>query len=81
MSFPKRDPTVYDRIHHVETELKALTADVLGDEKARKMLIEVSQHAINSSELGPEGIWRILMQVFKHKASLSFFDLGYRSAL
>ena len=75
MSSSKRDPTVYDRIQSIEIELKALVADALQDEKARKMLIGVSQHTINTLETGPDAIWRIVLQVFNHKAKSSPSDL------
>ena len=81
MSSSKSNPTIYDRIHHVETELKALSADAIQDGKARKMLIGVSQHTINTLELGPDAIWRIFMQVFNHIVTLPPSDLGYKLAL
>ena len=75
MSSSKSDLTVYDRIQHVETELRTLANDVLQDEKARKMLMGVSQQAINTLELGPDAIWRILMQVCQYKSKLPLSSL------
>lgn len=55
--------TVDDRIAAVEKELRSLTVAVRENEQARKSLMAVSQRAVNDLELGPDAIWRLIMQV------------------
>ena len=63
MTIQEDHPTVYERISVVEKELQSLATQVQDDDQARKLLLAVSQQAVNASEPGPDAIWRILMQV------------------
>ena len=55
--------TIYDRINALEKELQSLTAEARGTEKSRKLLMAVSQQAVNALESGGDAIWRLLFHV------------------
>lgn len=55
--------TILERIEAVSKELQALTIEAQESEKARKALMAISQQTVNALELGPDAIWRLIMQV------------------